>query len=808
MAGFGWFWKAMGSSATANQKKSKTIVSEAAKAVDRLAHASDEEVVDIARSCVTAGEAPAIDDAPLLLATVREAAERTIGMRPFDVQLQGTLRMLVGDVVEMATGEGKTLTGAMTAVGYGLQGRRVHLITVNSFLAGRDDQWMGPLLDFFGLTHGAIAEEYGADERREIYARDVVFGAVNEMGFDVLRDQLITRRVDAVRTAADVAIIDEADSVMVDEALVPLVLAGSEPGPAPTGRITDLVRRMEENRHFTVSGDRRNVFLTDSGARFVEKGLEIDSLYGSLDSSGAAGSADTSDAVDAAEAAAPAVPVGLAEGESDALDSENPGTLLSQVNVALHAQHLLTRDVHYIVRDGKVALIDGSRGRVAELQRWPDGLQAAVEAKEGLQVTDGGRILDQITVQALLGLYPRKCGMTGTAVAASDQLRQFYDLSVSVIDPNVPARRFDEADRVYTTEEQRDDAAVDHIVEVHDSGQPVLVGTQDIAESERVAEALAVRGVECSVLNAKNHEAEAGIVAEAGRAGHVTVSTQMAGRGTDIRLGGRDEEDHDRVVELGGLHVVGIGRFRSQRLDNQLRGRAGRQGDPGSSVFFVSLEDDVVNTGGAGEQLRAEPGEDGRLEQRKVLQFIDHCQRVAEGQMLDIHATTWKYNKLINDQREIVDARRSKVLDTDTAWQDLSYHDVEKAGRLQAEGISQEVLEQAAREIMLYHLDYEWSEHLAYLDDIRESIHLRAIARESPIDEFHRMSIAAFGELAERAVAEARETFSEVDITSDGVDLAGQGLHKPSATWTYMVNDNPLSSSGGSVVGSIAAMFR
>ncbi|WP_291477394.1 accessory Sec system translocase SecA2 [Corynebacterium sp.] len=790
MAGFGWFWKAMGSSATANQKKSKTIVSEAAKAVDRLAQASDTEVVEIARSCVTTGESPSIDDAPLLLAAVREAAERTIGMRPFDVQLQGTLRMLVGDVVEMATGEGKTLTGAMTAVGYGLQGRRVHLITVNSFLAGRDDQWMGPLLDFFGLSHGAIAEEHGADERRDIYARDVIFGAVNEMGFDVLRDQLITRREDAVRTPADVAVIDEADSVMVDEALVPLVLAGSEPGPAPTGQITDLVRRMEENRHFTVSGDRRNVFLTDSGARFVEKGLGIESLYGVGDP---AGGRDADLADTAADAAGTA---------------ETPGTLLSQVNVALHAQHLLTRDVHYIVRDGKVALIDGSRGRVAELQRWPDGLQAAVEAKEGLQVTDGGRILDQITVQALLGLYPRKCGMTGTAVAAGDQLRQFYDLSVSVIDPNVPTRRFDEADRVYTTEEQRDAAAVDHIVEVHRTGQPVLVGTQDIAESERVAEALAARGVECSVLNAKNHEAEAAIVAEAGRAGRVTVSTQMAGRGTDIRLGGRDEEDHDHVVELGGLHVVGIGRFRSQRLDNQLRGRAGRQGDPGSSVFFVSLEDDVVNTGGAGEELRAEPGEDGRLEQRKVLQFIDHCQRVAEGQMLDIHATTWKYNKLINDQREIVDDRRGKVLDTDTAWQDLSYHDVEKAGRLQSEGIPQDVLDQAAREIMLYHLDHEWSEHLAYLDDIRESIHLRAIARESPIDEFHRMSIAAFGELAERAVDRARETFSEIEITADGADLEGQGLHKPSATWTYMVNDNPLSNSGGSVVGSIAAMFR
>ncbi|WP_312899058.1 accessory Sec system translocase SecA2 [Corynebacterium variabile] len=771
MAGFGWFWKAMGSSTTANQKKSKTIVGEAEKASDRLSDTSDAEVVEIARSCIGSDEARTVEDAPLLLAAVREAASRTLGMRPFDVQLQGALRMLVGDVVEMATGEGKTLVGAMTAVGYGLQGKKVHVITVNSFLAGRDEQWMGPLLDFFGLTHGAIAEEAGPDARREVYSCDVVFGAINEIGFDVLRDQLITRREDAVRTPADVAVVDEADSVMVDEALVPLVLAGSEPGAGPAASITDLVRRMDEDRHFTVSGDRRNIFLTDAGSAFVEKQLGIDSLYG-----------------------------------------EDAGDLLSQVNVALHAQHLLVRDVHYLVRDGAVALIDNSRGRVAELQRWPDGLQAAVEAKEGLTVTDGGRILDQVTIQALLGLYPQKCGMTGTAVAASDQLRQFYGLSVSVIDPNDPTQRFDEVDHVYAEATERDAAVIDHIVEIQRTGKPVLVGTQDVAQSESIADALVMRGVECNVLNAKNHEAEAGIIAEAGRPGRVTVSTQMAGRGTDIRLGGTEgepgQEEHDRVVELGGLHVVGVGRFRSARLDNQLRGRAGRQGDPGYSVFFVSLEDDMVSVGGAGEELTAQPDEDGRMEQKKVLQFVDHCQRVTEGQMLDIHATTWKYNKLIADQRAIVNERRDRVLDTEAAWDDLSYHDVEKAGALQAAGIDHEVLVQAAREIMLYHLDHEWSEHLAYLDDVRESIHLRAIARESPIDEFHRLSIAAFGELAERAVSLARETFTEAEITADGVSLGDLGLHKPSATWTYMVNDNPLSSTGGSVMGSIASMFR
>lgn len=769
---FDWFWKAMGSSPKKNQKKSRAVVAQADSS--RYSGLSDAELRDAASDVVTEQSTSEdgrhfggqVDDASALLAILREAASRTLNMEPFDVQMQGTYRLLHGDVVEMATGEGKTLAGAMAAVGFALQGKRVHVITVNSYLAGRDNDWMGPMFDFFGLTHGAINEDLTADQRRDVYSRDVIFGAINELGFDVLRDQLIIRRAEQVRTPADVAVIDEADSVMVDEALVPLVLAGSEPGPAPAGRITDLVKRMEEDKHFHVSEDHRNVFLTDEGAAFVEKQLGVESLY------------------------------------------EDEGELLVQVNVALHAEHLLIRDVHYIVRDGKVALIDGSRGRVAELQRWPDGLQAAVEAKEGLDVTDGGRILDQITIQALVGMYPEVCGMTGTALAAGDQLRQFYNLQVSVIEPNVPNIRFDEADRVYVSAAERNDAVVKHIVEVQKTGQPQLVGTQDVAESEELAEALLSAGVECSVLNAKNHEAEAAVVAEAGRPGRVTVSTQMAGRGTDIKLGGTDEAEHDEVVETGGLHVVGVGRFRSQRLDNQLRGRAGRQGDPGSSLFFVSLEDDVVAVGGAGEELQAQPEEDGLLPQKKVQQFVDHCQRVTEGQMLDIHATTWKYNKLIKDQRDIVNDRRDTLLDTAAAWDDLSYHNVDRAAELKKQGISEEVLEQAAREIMLFHLDNEWAEHLAYLDDVRESIHLRAIARESPIDEFHRMSIAAFGELAERAVNKARETFDEVEITSEGAQLGEMGLHKPSATWTYMVNDNPLSSSGGSVMGSIVQMFR
>ena len=773
MAAFDWFWRAMGTSPKKNQKKSRAVVAQANP--ERYTGATDDELRAAAADAVVKapeGEKGRITDVPQLLAVLREVTRRTLGIAPFDVQLQGTLALLNGDVAEMATGEGKTLTGAMATIGYALQGKRVHVITVNGFLAARDDEWMGPMFDFFGLTHGAIQEELTSDERREIYQRDIVFGAINELGFDVLRDHLATERAEVVRTPADVAVIDEADSVLVDEALVPLVLAGSEPGTAPAGQITQLVQRMEENEHFTISPDRRNVFLTDKGSKFVEDALGIDSLY------------------------------------SEGKDGEDAGQTLVQVNVALHAEHLLIRDVHYIVKDGSVALIDGSRGRIADLQRWPDGLQAAVEAKEGLRVTDGGRILDQITIQALIGLYPTVCGMTGTALAAGDQLRQFYGLQVSVIDPNVPTKRFDEADRIYATDEERDAAVIEHILAVQETGQPQLIGTQDVAASERIAEALAARGVESSILNAKNHEAEAAVVAEAGRPGHVTVSTQMAGRGTDIKLGGKDESARDAAFEAGGLHVVGVGRFRSQRLDNQLRGRAGRQGDPGSSVFFVSLQDDVVETGGAGESLEAQPDASGRLNQKKVANFVDHCQRVTEGQMLDIHATTWKYNKLIKDQRDIIDARRQKLLDTDAAWQELAEAQPQKAASLQEQGIDQGVLEQSARAIMLFHLDLQWSEHLAYLDDIRESIHLRAIARESPIDEFHRMSIAAFGDLAARAVNNAEDTFAEAEFTSEGVDLDGLGLHKPSATWTYMVNDNPLSSGGGSLIGSVAQMFR
>lgn len=759
MAGFNWFWKALGGKQSRDQKRSVGLVANAAELEPRLQGLSDRDLASFARDHS--------DDAPELLAALREIAQRAIGMRPFDVQLQGALALMEGDVVQMATGEGKTLVGALAAAGFVLRGHRVHCVTVNDYLAGRDVEWMRPVFDFLGFTAAAISPQEGPTERRKAYSSDIVYAAVNELGFDVLRDRCAPSIEERVQSAADVAIIDEADSVLVDEALVPLVLAGNEPGAAPTGQITDVVRRLRIGDDYTVDEGRRNVFLTERGAARVERLLGIDSLY----------------------------------------DEAHVGTTLTQVNVALHAHELLQRDVDYIVRDGKVQLIDASRGRVAELQRWPDGLQAAVEAKEGLQVSEGGRILDSMTIQQLVGRYDIAAGMTGTATSAGDQFREFYGLHVSVIEPNVPCIRVDEPDRIYATTDDAFGALVDEVVRINGTGRPILVGTRDVAESERLAEALSDRGVDSAVLNAKNDELEAHVIANAGDLGRVTVSTQMAGRGTDIRLGGADGANRDEVVDRGGLCVFGLGKHRTDRLDNQLRGRAGRQGDPGSSVFFVSLDDPVISEGAAGEKLSVIPEEDGRVRDKKAHQFIDRAQRVTEATMLSIHATTWKYNKLIGDQRKILDERREKLLVTDAAWEELSKLASARAWDVEA-AVGHETAEKAAREIMLFHLDRGWSDHLAELDDLRESIHLRALAKESPIDEFHRAAISAFKTLVNDAVAKSAKTFQDVEIDADGAHLEDLGLARPSSTWTYMVNDNPLGGSGSSVIGSVAAMFR
>lgn len=759
------FWKLLGASTEKDRSRSLTQVTDSSEYNDEAAGLSDEQLRK-ATGLLNLEDLADSEDIPQFLAIAREAAERASGLRPFDVQLLGALRMLAGDVIEMATGEGKTLAGAIAAAGYAIAGRHVHVVTINDYLARRDAEWMGPLIEAMGLTVGWITAESSSEERRAAYGCNVTYASVNEIGFDVLRDQLVTDVDDLVSPNPDVALIDEADSVLVDEALVPLVLAGTTHRETPRLEIIKLVGELNADTDFDTDSDSRNVHLTDAGARKVEKAL----------------------------------------GGIDLYSEEHVGTTLTEVNVALHAHVLLQRDVHYIVRDDAVHLINSSRGRIAQLQRWPDGLQAAVEAKEGIETTETGEVLDTITVQALINRYATVCGMTGTALAAGEQLRQFYKLGVSPIPPNKPNIREDESDRVYITGAAKNDAIVAHIADVHETGQPVLVGTRDVAESEDLHERLLRRGVPAVVLNAKNDAEEAQVIAEAGKFGVVTVSTQMAGRGTDIRLGGSDEADHDRVAELGGLHVVGTGRHHTERLDNQLRGRAGRQGDPGSSVFFSSWEDDVVAANLDHNKLPMETDEDGRIVSPKAAGLLDHAQRVAEGRMLDVHANTWRYNQLIAQQRAIIVDRRNTLLRTATAREELAELAPKRYEEL-AEEISEERLETICRQIMLYHLDRGWADHLAYLADIRESIHLRALGRQNPLDEFHRLAVDAFASLAADAIEAAQQTFETANVLEEEPGLDLSKLARPTSTWTYMVNDNPLSDDTLSTL-SLPGVFR
>ncbi|OBJ46946.1 accessory Sec system translocase SecA2 [Mycobacterium colombiense] len=761
------FWKLLGASTEKDRSRSLTQVTDSSEYDDEASKLTDEQLRKAA-GLLNLEDLADSEDIPQFLAIAREAGERASGLRPFDVQLLGALRMLAGDVIEMATGEGKTLAGAIAAAGYALAGRHVHVVTINDYLARRDAEWMGPVIGAMGLTVGWITAESTSEERRAAYGCDVTYASVNEIGFDVLRDQLVTDVADLVSPNPDVALIDEADSVLVDEALVPLVLAGTTHRETPRLEIIKLAGQLEAGTDYDTDADSRNVHLTEVGARKVEKAL----------------------------------------GGIDLYSEEHVVTTLTEINVALHAHVLLQRDVHYIVRDDAVHLINAARGRIAQLQRWPDGLQAAVEAKEGIETTETGEVLDTITVQALINRYATVCGMTGTALAAGEQLRQFYKLGVSPIPPNEPNIREDESDRVYITAAAKNDAIVAHIAEVNETGQPVLVGTRDVAESEELHERLLRRGVPAVVLNAKNDAEEAQVIAEAGKFGVVTVSTQMAGRGTDIRLGGSDEADHDRVAELGGLHVVGTGRHHTQRLDNQLRGRAGRQGDPGSSVFFSSWEDDVVAANLDHNKLPTQTDEDGKIVSPKAAGLLDHAQRVAEGRMLDVHANTWRYNQLIAQQRAIIVDRRNTLLRNPTAREELAELAPKRYEELaETEGISEKRLETICRQIMLYHLDRGWADHLAYLADIRESIHLRALGRQNPLDEFHRLAVDAFASLAADAIEAAQQTFETANVLEEEPGLDLSKLARPTSTWTYMVNDNPLSDDTLSTL-SLPGVFR
>jgi preprotein translocase subunit SecA len=682
----------------------------------------------------------------------REVSSRVLGMRHFDVQVFGGIALHQGKLVEMQTGEGKTLAAVLPAYLNALTGRGVHILTFNDYLARRDAQWMGPAYEFLGLSVGFIQEGMAPRDRRRAYACDITYATAKEAGFDYLRDHLCLGPDDLAHRPFHYAIVDEADSILIDEARIPLVIAGNtDEVVANPYEIAELVRRLRPGADYDTDENARNVYLTDAGLDQAEKALHCDNL------------------------------------------AENM-LLLGQLYQALHAQALLNRDVDYIVREGRAEIVDEFTGRVVEDRHWPHGLQAAVEAKEGLAIQAEGLIRGSLTLIHFAQLYPKLAGMTATAQAAAEEFSQFYRLPVVVIPPNRPSIRVDAPDLVFVTKEAKRRALVEEIAGVRATGRPILVGTSSVAESEELAEALRSRGVTCQVLNAKNDELEAEIVAQAGAPRAVTISTNMAGRGTDIRLGGKSGQYHGEVAALGGLYVIGTNRYESRRVDDQLRGRAARQGDPGSSRFFISLQDDLFQRFGIDESLARDVDacpQDKPIDDPEVTAEIAHVQRVIEGQNLEIRKTLWQYSYVIDRQRHIVHTRRQDLLTGRATGSLLHERAPERYEQLLAQ-FGPAVLDKVERQITLFHIDRCWTEYLDYVAHIRAGIHLMTPADRSPLDEFHRTVGKAFQSLVESIDNSIVESFLSAEITADGIDMEKTGLKGPSSTWTYLINDHPF----------------
>jgi preprotein translocase subunit SecA len=685
-------------------------------------------------------------------ALVREAARRTLGLDPFAVQVLAGLATARGRIAEMPTGEGKTLVAVFPATLQALVGRGVHVLTFNDYLARRDAAWMGPVYRMLGLSAGCVQEGMRPAARRAAYGCDVTYLTAKEAGFDLLRDGLCLEADQRVHRPFCMAVVDEADSILIDEARIPLVIAGVAANERDgLAQLAALARRLERGVDFRIDEGARNIYLTDGGIERVERTL----------------------------------------GCADLFAGDGVGSL-GAMRDALHAEFLLRRDVDYLVRNGSVELVDEFTGRVAEKRHWPDGLQAAVEAKEGLNPGNGGSILGSITLQHFLRQYPLLCGMTATAASAADELWDVYGLPVVVVPPNRPCIRKDEADLVFTGRTERDRAAIAEIERVHASGRPVLVGTASVEESEGLAAALQRRGVACHVLNARNDEREAAVVAEAGDLAQVTISTNMAGRGTDIRLGGADAARREAVAALGGLYVIGTNRHESVRIDLQLRGRAGRQGDPGSSRFFLSLEDDLLARTGIQRLLPGRcrlSGPDGTVDAPGLREAILHAQRVAEGECFDARKRLYEYAEIIERQRQHVQAWRLPVLAGSTIPRLLEERRSKRWSELLPVAGAR-TLRAVERRLTLLAIDRCWAEHLHEMQMLRDEIHLVALGGKTPVVEFARSGIAAFELLPDRVDDEVVRGFDTLEITADGVDWEAHGLRGPSATWTYLISDN------------------
>ncbi|MBN2251487.1 MAG: preprotein translocase subunit SecA, partial [Candidatus Altiarchaeota archaeon] len=696
-------------------------------------------------------------------AVVREVSKRTLKMRPFDVQVIGGIVLHEGKIAEMKTGEGKTLASTMPVYLNALTGRGVHVITVNDYLAKRDANWMGPIYEFLGLSVGVIVHGINDIERRSAYGCDVTYGTNNEFGFDYLRDNMSFQLENYVQREFYYSIVDEVDSILIDEARTPLIISGpSEESTDKYYRINQIIPRLRKDQDYTIDEKSRTVVLTEEGVAKAEKLLNVQNLY-------------------------------------------EPGNMeiLHHVNQALKAHTLFRKDIDYLVKDGQVIIVDEFTGRVMPGRRYSDGLHQALEAKEKVKIERENQTLASVTFQNYFRMYEKLSGMTGTADTEATEFKKIYNLDVIVVPTNMPMIRTDHTDVIYKTEEEKFEAAIEEIKALHDQNRPVLVGTISIEKSELLSRHLSKRGIKHNILNAKNHEKEAEIIAQAGQPGAVTISTNMAGRGTDIKLG-------EGVADLGGLHILGTERHESRRIDNQLRGRSGRQGDKGSSRFYLSLEDDLLRIFGAErissvmDRIGVERGEP--IEHNLISKAIEGAQRRVEGQNFDIRKHLLEYDDVMNRQRQVIYEQRRNVLDGSDLWstvddmlqeivenlvcdyldekarpdewdlQGLSdavykqfflkrvfgdanrtdmgrediitavISDVTKLLRDKEEKFGKDLMEYIMKVIMLQAIDSHWKDHLLGMDHLKEGIGLRGYGQKDPVREYQKEGYDMFME--------------------------------------------------------------
>jgi preprotein translocase subunit SecA len=669
-------------------------------------------------------------------AVVREASRRTLGMRPFDVQVMGGIVLHEGKIAEMKTGEGKTLAATMPVYLNALEGKGVHVVTVNDYLARRDAQWMGEIYELLGLTVGLIQDGHGSEERRVAYAADITYGTNAQFGFDYLRDNIATSMDGLVQRELNYAIVDEVDSILIDEARTPLIISGMPESAADTYyRFAAVVPRLKAGEDYEVDEKKRQVAPTEAGVAKVEKLIGVENLYDDVNTN-----------------------------------------LVHHLNQALKAHTLFHRDVEYIVRDGNVYIVDEFTGRVLESRRYSEGLHQAIEAKEGVAIQEENQTVATITIQNYFRQYDKLAGMTGTAATEADEFMHIYKMAVVSIPTHKEMIREDKDDLVYRSKKAKYDSVVQDIVERHEKGQPVLVGTVSVEVSEHISTLLKRRGIKHNVLNAKQHEREAEIIAEAGERGSVTIATNMAGRGTDIKLGGG-------VPELGGLYVLGTERHESRRIDNQLRGRSGRQGDPGESRFYLSFEDDLLRRFG-GQRMqsvidRIGLEEDVPIEAGMVSGSVRRSQEQVESQNFQIRKRILEYDDVLNKQREVIYSMRRDILmgeDVDT-WAFVEEVLSDVVGQYVSENVYPENwdMETLSAEINRFYpsqidfksLDVEnlTSEEIMemVLEDARERLEERKAEWEERTAELQKRGLERTDGLASFEEAERRTLLSLVD---------------------------------------------